>query len=55
MKPGGDGVNAAVEQKLDVVIGLLQHLAALEMVRDGTSNQAIAKHLRLARQQWFLC
>ncbi len=49
MKSRASGENAAVEQKLDVVIGLLQHLVALEMARDGTSKQAIAKHLHLAK------
>ena len=44
-----DGDNAALEQKLDVVIGLLQQLVALEMAREGTPKQAIAKQLRVAK------
>jgi DNA-binding MarR family transcriptional regulator len=49
MKYRASDDNAALEQKLDVVIGLLQHLVALEMAREGTPKQAIAKHLRLAK------
>jgi predicted transcriptional regulator len=42
---GGTGL----EQKLDTAIGLLQHLLALELAREGMSQQVIAKHLRLAK------
>jgi predicted transcriptional regulator len=45
MKNGGTGL----EQKLDTAIGLLQHLLALELAREGMPQQAIAKHLRLAK------
>jgi len=38
-----------LEQKLDLAIGLLQHLLALELAREGMSQQAIAKHLCLAK------
>jgi hypothetical protein len=31
------------------MIGLLQQLVALEMAREGTPKQTIAKHLRLAK------
>jgi hypothetical protein len=48
MKSRASGENA-LEQKLDVVIVLLQHLVALEMAREGTPKQTIAKHLRLAK------
>lgn len=37
-----------VEQKLDTAIGLLQHLLALELAREGVSQQTIAKHLHVA-------
>lgn len=39
----------AVEQKLDATIGLLQHLIALELAREGVPHQIIAKHLRVAK------
>jgi predicted transcriptional regulator len=38
----------SLEKKLDVAIGLLQHMLALELAREGVSQQAIAKQLRLA-------
>ena len=38
----------SLEQKLDTAIGLLQHLVALELAREGVPQQAIAKHLRVA-------
>ena len=38
----------SLEKKLDVAIGLLQHMLALELAREDVSQQAIAKHLRLA-------
>lgn len=37
-----------IEQKLDDTIGLLQHLLALELAREGLPKQAIAKHIRVA-------
>jgi hypothetical protein len=37
-----------LEKKLDMTIGLLQHLLALELAREGVPRQAIAKHLRVA-------
>jgi predicted transcriptional regulator len=37
-----------LEKKLDLAIGLLQHLLALELAREGVPQQAIAKHLRVA-------
>jgi len=49
MKARGNGENAALERKLEAVIGLLQQLVALEMAREGTPKQTIAKHLRLAK------
>lgn len=45
MKNGGTGL----EQKLDTAIGLLQHLLALELAREGVPHQVIAKHLRVAK------
>jgi len=38
----------SVEQKLDNAIGLLRHLVALELAREGVPKQAIAKHLHIA-------
>lgn len=49
MKSRGTNENALLEEKMDTVIGLLQQLLALELAREGTSKQAIAKHLRLAK------
>ena len=37
-----------IEQKLDIIIGLLQHLVALELMKGGVTKQAIAKHLHVA-------
>ena len=37
-----------LENKADTAIGLLQHLLALELAREGVSQQAIAKHLHVA-------
>lgn len=37
-----------LEEKLDMTIGLLQHLLVLELAREGVPQQAIAKHLRVA-------
>ncbi len=44
MKNSGTGL----EQKLDTAIGLLQHLLAIELSREGVPHQVIAKHLRVA-------
>ena len=49
MKARGGGDNAALEQKLDAVIGLMRQLVALEMARGGTTQQVIAKHLRVSK------
>jgi hypothetical protein len=49
MKSRGSGDNTALEQKLDVVIGLLQHLVGLEMARGGTTQQVIASHLHVSK------
>jgi predicted transcriptional regulator len=38
-----------LEKKLDMAVGLLQHLLALELAREGVPQQAIAKHLRLVK------
>jgi hypothetical protein len=37
-----------VEEKLDNAIGLLKHLLALELAREGIPRQAIAKHIGVA-------
>lgn len=39
----------AVEQKLDEVISLLQHILALELARLGVTQEGIGKHLRIAK------
>jgi hypothetical protein len=49
MKSRGDADNAALEQKLDVLIGLMRQLVALEMARGGTTQQVIAKHLHVSK------
>lgn len=41
--------NTTIEQKLDEAIGLLRHLLALELAREGVTQQAIAKHIRVAK------
>jgi predicted transcriptional regulator len=40
--------NNSVEQKLDEAVGLLQHLLAIELAREGVPKQAIAKHIHVA-------
>lgn len=49
MKSRAKSENALLEQKLDTVISLLQHLLVIELAREGTPKQTIAKHLRLAK------
>jgi hypothetical protein len=41
--------NATVEQRLDEAVGLLRHLLAIELAREGVTQQAIAKHIRVAK------
>jgi predicted transcriptional regulator len=41
--------NNTIEQKLDEAIGLLQHLLALELAREGVTQQVIAKHIHVAK------
>lgn len=38
-----------LEQKLDVIIGLLRHLLALELARNGVKQALIGKHLQIAK------
>jgi hypothetical protein len=40
-----------VNEKLDEAVGLLQHLLALELAREGVPQQAIAKHIHVARRR----
>ena len=40
--------DAMIEQKLDSTIGLLKHLLAVELAREGVPRQAIAKHIGVA-------
>ena len=37
-----------LEEKIDTVIGLLQHLVALELARSGVRQTVISKHLHVA-------
>lgn len=41
--------NRKVEEKLDRVIELLQHLLALELAKGGVTQAAIGKHLKVAK------
>jgi DNA-binding MarR family transcriptional regulator len=41
--------NGTIEQKLDKIIELLQHLLALELARSGATQQAIGKHIHVAK------
>ncbi len=41
--------NELVVRKLDVVIGLLQHLLALELSKNGATQEQIRKHLHVAQ------
>jgi predicted transcriptional regulator len=38
-----------VERKLDILIGLSRHLLALELFKSGVTQEAIAKHLHIAK------
>jgi predicted transcriptional regulator len=40
--------DSTIIERLDAVIGLLQHLLALELKREGVPQQAIAKHIGIA-------
>lgn len=41
--------NARIEDKLDTVIGLLQHLIAIELSKEGMTQENIGKSLRVAK------
>jgi DNA-binding NarL/FixJ family response regulator len=41
--------NVTAEQKLDAIVGLLQHLLALELARSGLTKEAIGKRLHVAK------
>lgn len=41
--------NKAIGKKLNVVIGLLQYLLALELYKSGVKQDVIAKHLHVAK------
>jgi hypothetical protein len=45
----GKSTGDATEQKLDTIIGLLQHLLALELARSGVTQEKIGKHLHVAK------
>ena len=38
-----------IEQKLDTIVDLLQHLLALELARSGLTQESIGKHLHIAK------
>ena len=38
-----------VHEKLDVIIDLLKHLLAVELAREGVTQEAIGKHLHIAK------
>jgi DNA-binding MarR family transcriptional regulator len=38
-----------IEEKLDKIVALLQHLVALELSKSGATQAAIRKHLRVAK------
>ena len=42
------GSSQTTEQKLDIMIELLQHLLVLELARSGVKQAAIGKHVRIA-------
>jgi transcriptional regulator len=44
----GKRASDVAEQKLDIIIGLLQQLVVLELARQGVKQQKIAKHLCVA-------
>lgn len=41
--------NQIIEKKLDTVIDLLQHLLALELSKNGVTQEAIGKHVHVAK------
>lgn len=41
--------NAGVEKKLDTLIGLVQHLLAIELSKCGMTHDAIRKHLGVGK------
>ena len=41
--------NEIIEQKLDMVIELLRHLLAIELTKSGVPQEAIGKHLHVAK------
>lgn len=43
------GTNRTIEKKLDVVIELLQHLLALELSKNGITQEVIGKRLHVAK------
>jgi predicted transcriptional regulator len=45
----GNNTGSAVEQKLDTIIDLLQHLLVLELANRGVSQEKIGKHIHVAK------
>lgn len=42
------GSNAELERKLDTIIGLLQHMLALQLAGRGIKQKDIGKHIHVA-------
>lgn len=45
----GKDKNQTIEKKLDTVIELLQHIVAMELSKSGMTQEAIGKHLHVAK------
>jgi predicted transcriptional regulator len=45
----GKSTGNAVEQKLDTIIGLLQHLVVVQLADRGVTQEKIGKHLHVAK------
>ena len=41
--------NSGIEKKLDVMIGLLQHLLAIELSKNAMTHDEIRKHLGVGK------
>lgn len=45
----GKGTSNAAEQKLDIIIGLLQQLVVRQLADRGVTQEKIGKHLHVAK------
>lgn len=43
-----EGGNVGVEKRLDTIVGLLQHMLALQLADKGVRRTEIGKHIHLA-------